>query len=188
MLIYIHGFNSSARSFKAALVRSRIAVLGRAVEFSCPELDHRPMRAIAQLKTLMAREKGAPIALIGSSLGGYYATYLAERHGARAALINPAVRPYDGLRAYLGPQRNLYTGMQYEFTEQHLEELRALETARITPEHYLLLVTTGDEVLDYRMAAARYKGCQQIVVEGGDHGFSGFADYLEPVLAFCDGK
>jgi predicted esterase YcpF (UPF0227 family) len=188
MLIYIHGFNSSARSFKAALVRAHMVAQERGSEFACPDLDPRPTRAIAQLEALLAGEKSASVALIGSSLGGYYATYLAEQRGLRAALINPAVRPYEGLRAYLGPQRNLHTGMQYEFTEQHLAELRALETARISPEHYLLLVTTGDEVLDYRMAAAKYNGCEQVVVEGGDHGFSGFADYLEPVLAFCDGK
>ena len=188
MLVYIHGFNSSARSFKAALVRSRMAALGRGSELACPDLDHRPTRAITQLEALLAGEKSAPVALIGSSLGGYYATYLAEQRGVRAALINPAVCPHDGLRAYLGPQRNLYTGAQYDFNAQHIEELRALEVSRVTPEHYLLLVATGDDVLDYRMATAKYDGCEQIVVKGGDHGFSGFADYLDRVLAFCGVK
>jgi hypothetical protein len=185
MLIYIHGFNSSALSFKARLIRERMAALGRSTAFACPDLDHHPKQAIAQLEALMTGEESAPLVLVGSSLGGYYATYLAERYGARAALINPAVRPYEGLRAYVGPQRNLYTGVQYEFTAQHLAELRALEVARITPGRYLLLVTTGDEVLDYRLATAKYSGCEQIVVAGGDHGFSGFADYLDVVLRFC---
>jgi predicted esterase YcpF (UPF0227 family) len=166
-------------------MRERMAALGRSAEFACPELHHQPRQAIAQLEALMAGEESASVALLGSSLGGYYATYLAEKHGVRAALINPAVRPYEGLRAYLGPQRNLYTGAQYEFTAQHLAELRAFEVARITSERYLLLVTTGDEVLDYRLATAKYSGCKQIVVEGGDHGFNGFADYLDVVLAFC---
>jgi predicted esterase YcpF (UPF0227 family) len=165
-----------------------MAALGRGVEFACPELDHHPLQAIAQLEALMAGEESAPVALVGSSLGGYYATFLAEKHGLRAALINPAVRPYEGLRAYLGPQRNLYTGAQYEFTAQHLAALHDLEVPRITPARYLLLATTGDEVLDYRLAVTRYRGCEQIVVEGGDHGFSGFADYLEVVLAFCGKK
>lgn len=185
MLIYIHGFNSSALSFKAGLVRERMGTLGRAADFACPELDHHPKRAIAQLETLIADVAGTPIALLGSSLGGYYATYLAEKYAVRAALVNPAVRPYEGLRDYVGVQRNLYTGAQYEFTEQHLAELRALEVPRITPERYLLLVTTGDEVLDYREAVAKYKGAEQIVVEGGDHGFSAFADYIDIVLAYC---
>lgn len=185
MLIYIHGFNSSALSAKAGLVRERMAALGRSAQFACPELDHRPGRAIAQLEALIARADKEPVALIGSSLGGYYATYLAEKHDLRAALVNPAVKPYELLRACLGVQRNLYTGAQYEFTEEHLAELRALEVERITPARYLLLVTTGDEVLDYRQAVARYAGCEQIIVEGGDHGFSRFAEQLDAVLAFC---
>jgi predicted esterase YcpF (UPF0227 family) len=188
MLIYVHGFNSSALSFKARLIRERMAALGRGAEFACPELDHYPKQAIAQLEALMASEKSEPVALVGSSLGGFYATYLAEKHGARAALINPAVRPYDGLRAYLGPQRNLFTGAQYEFTARHLAELRDFEATRVTSEHYLLLVTTGDEVFDYRQAVEKYRGCDEIVVTGGDHGFSDFEEYVDVVIAFCDRK
>ncbi len=185
MLVYIHGFNSSALSFKAGLVHERMVGLGRRAEFACPELDHRPSRAIAQLERLIAGAGGAPVTLIGSSLGGYYATWLAEAHGLKAVLVNPAVRPYEGLRDHVGRQRNLHTGAEYEFTERHLVELRALEVARITPARYLLLVTTGDEVLDYRQAVEKYAGCRQIVIQGGDHGFSGFADYLDVVLKFC---
>jgi predicted esterase YcpF (UPF0227 family) len=188
MLVYIHGFNSSALSFKARLIRERMAALGRGMEFVCPELDHHPKQAIAQLEALITGEESAPIALVGSSLGGYYATCLAEKHGARAALINPAVRPYEGLRAYLGPQRNPYTGMQYEFTAGHLAELQELDTASVTPERYLLLVTTGDEVLDYRRAVEKYRGGEEIVVTGGDHGFSDFGKYVDVVIAFCDRK
>jgi uncharacterized protein len=185
MVIYIHGFNSSALSFKAGLVCERMAALGRAAEFVCPDLDHRPRHAVAQLEKLISSAGRQPVALIGSSLGGYYATYLAEKHGARAALVNPAVRPYELLRGYLGTQCNLYTGAQYEFTAQHLAEMRALEVPRITPARYLLVVTTGDEVLDHRDALAKYRGCEQIVVDGGDHGFRAFADYLDIVLDFC---
>ena len=183
MLIYIHGFNSSPQSFKARLLRERMAALGRDAEFACPALDPRPRQAIAQLEALVAGANGKP-ALIGSSLGGYYATYLAEQHGMRAVLINPAVRPYDLLAGYLGLQRNLYTGAEYPFTAQHIQELHALEVEHVMPERYLLLVTTGDEVLDYRMATARYRGAQQIVVKGGDHGFSDFKDHLDPILRF----
>lgn len=183
MIIYVHGFNSSAQSFKARLIGERLTALGRAGEFACPDLDHRPARAIAQLEAVLAQYPAA--VLVGSSLGGFYATHLAEKHDGRAVLVNPAVRPYDLLRDFLGHQRNIYTGEEYEFTEQHLAELRALEVPRISPERYLLLVTTGDEVLDYLHAAARYAGCEQLVIPGGDHGFSSFADYLDPVLRFC---
>ena len=185
MLLYIHGFNSSAQSHKARLTRERMAALGRAEEFACPDLDHRPRRAIAQLEALIGGAGDAPVSMIGSSLGGYYATYLAEKHALRAALLNPAVRPYERLHEALGPQRNLYTGAPYQFTSGHLSELEALEVPHVTASRYLLLVTTGDEVLDYRMAVTRYAGCRQVVIEGGDHGLSGFVDYLDPVLAFC---
>lgn len=160
--------------------------LGRENEFLCPDLHHRPARAMRQLEEVIADAKESAVALVGSSLGGYYATCLAERHALPAVLVNPAVRPYELLRACLGPQRNLYTGEQYEFTAAHLEELRALEVDSVTLERYLVLVATADEVLDYRMATAKYGGARQIVVEGGDHGFSALGDYLDEVLRHCD--
>ena len=186
VLIYIHGFNSSSQSHKARLVRDRLAALGRAGEYRCPDLPHRPAAAMARLEALLVAADPAKTTLIGSSLGGYYATWLAERHGCRAVLINPAVQPYLGLRNYLGTQKNIYTGEPYEFTEAHLAELRALEVDAVTPERYLLIVGTDDEVLDYRVALARYSGCRQIVVEGGDHGLGDFGGYLDQVLAYAN--
>jgi uncharacterized protein len=183
VLIYIHGFNSSPASAKAQLVKSRLEATGRSAEFTAPALPHSPAQAASLLDALVARHPGA--ALIGSSLGGYYATCLAEKHGARAALLNPAVRPYELLSAHLGVQQNLYTGESYEFTARHVEELRVLEVASITPARYLLVAATGDEVLDYRRALDRYRGCRTILVEGGDHGLSTFADHVDAVLDFC---
>lgn len=183
MLIYIHGFNSAPASFKARLISERMRALGRENEYIVPALPHRPAEAMALL--CAAVEKNPNAALIGSSLGGFYAAYLAERYALRAALVNPAVRPYTLLRNYLGPQKNLYTGAEYELTAQHVTELEALDTAIITPARYLLLTRTGDEVLDYRDAVEKYRGAQQRVIPGGDHGFGDFADYLDEVLAFC---
>jgi len=100
-------------------------------------------------------------------------------------LLNPAVRPYDLFTGHIGWQQNFHTGERYEFTAQHVEELRALEVAGITPGRYLLIAATGDEVLDYRAAVTRYQGCRQIVIDGGDHGLSEFALYLDPVIEFC---
>jgi predicted esterase YcpF (UPF0227 family) len=125
------------------------------------------------------------VCFVGSSLGGFYATYLAEARGARAVLINPAIEPYVGLRAYLGPQRNLHTGQAYELTEAHLHDWEELEVPRITPSRYLLLVETGDEVLDYRQAVRRYAGCEQVVVEGGDHSLQSFPRHLARILEFA---
>ena len=144
--------------------------LGRAADYVVPALPHRPAEAMALLRGLVEQNPGA--ALIGSSLGGYYATWLAEHHASRVVLVNPAVRPYELLAGHIGRQKNLYTGEEYEFTRAHVDELRALECATIMPQRYFLMVETGDEVLDYRHAVERYRGARQLVIEGGDHGFS----------------
>jgi uncharacterized protein len=184
MILYIHGFNSSPASFKAGLLGRRLASIGRGGEFRAPHLPHRPAVAAALLEAEVAKHPGA--SLVGSSLGGYYATWLAEKYGSRVVLVNPAVRPYELLRAEVGMQQNLHTGERYEFTARHLDELAALEVQAITrPDRYLLMVRTGDETLDCRQALARYRGCRSLVLEGGDHAFSDFGDYLDVVLEFC---
>ena len=184
-LVYIHGFNSSALSFKAGLVARRMAALGRSSDFLCPELPDRPAQAIALLESCVKDRDPHEVALMGSSLGGFYATWLAERYGVRAVLVNPAVKPYELLTQAFGRQKNLYTQAEYEFTQEHLSELRALEVTHVTPSRYLLITRTGDEVLDYCQAVERYRGCEQLVIEGGDHGFGDFERYLDRALAFC---
>jgi hypothetical protein len=186
MLIYIHGFNSSPASHKANLLRQRLRSLGRESAFSSPALPDIPSAAIELLKSEIALYPAERLTLVGSSLGGYYATYLAEQLDLRAVLINPAITPHEGLRAYLGPQQNLYTGHTYQLTEQHLAELQALHVAQPTRlERYYLMVTTGDELLDYRQAVSKYANAKQLVVQGSDHGFSDFASYLDSVLEFA---
>ncbi|OGA53089.1 MAG: esterase [Betaproteobacteria bacterium RIFCSPLOWO2_12_FULL_62_58] len=183
MLIYIHGFNSSPASSKAGLIQRELERRGRGGEFLAPALPHSPAAAAALLAQMVRAHPDA--CLIGSSLGGFYATWLAETHGVRAVLLNPAVRPHELLAGAVGRQKNFHTGEEYDFTLQHIAELRALEVAAITPERYLLLVETGDEVLDYRHAVEKYRGARQVVIKGGDHGFSDFADHLDVVLEFC---
>ena len=153
---------------------------GLAHEYACPALPPLAGDAIKAIQPLV--KKG--VTFIGSSLGGFYATYLAEKHGAKAVLINPAIDPHVGLRAYLGPQKNLHTGEPYELTEAHLREWERLYVPRITPSRYLLIVETGDEVLDYRKAVERYAGCEQIVVQGGDHSLQSFPKHLPRILEF----
>ena len=186
MIFYIHGFNSSPASHKANQLRQRLAAVGREHEFACPPLAHWPDRAMAQLKDQIAIADPKQVTLVGSSLGGFYATWLTEQLGCRSVLVNPAITPHEGLRAYLGQQKNLYTGEQYELTEDHLAQLKALYIAR--PKRmdcYLLIHTTGDELLDWRVAVQCYQGCRQIVVGGSDHGFSEFGDYIDSVLEFA---
>jgi len=154
-----------------------------------PDLQHDPAEAVAAVAAWIEREVGAPadeLTLVGSSLGGYYATHLAERFGARAVLINPAIRPYDDLREYIGPQVNLYSGETFEVIEAHFAALLALKAARITrPARYFLLVRTGDEVLDWREAVAFYGGAWQYVAGGGDHGWTDFDAEVPSVLRFA---
>jgi len=188
MYIYIHGFNSSPASTKSRQLQTRLEALGRRDEFACPALSHWPREAMRQLEALLHDRSVGAVTLVGSSLGGCYATWLAERHGCRAVLVNPALAPHLGLEAYLGAQRNLYTGETYELTREHLAQLAAYHVERpARPELYFLMVTTGDEVLDYRLAVTKYAGAKQLVIQGSNHGFAEFEGHLDAVLAFGDG-
>ena len=179
MIVYLHGFNSSPQSHKAQVMQRYMTVRGLAHEFACPALPVDALGAVRAIERLKAD------CYVGSSLGGYYATWAVEQGRGRAVLINPAIDPHVGLRAYLGPQKNLFTGEPYELTEAHLAHWRELYQPRITPERYLLLVETGDEVLDYRRALERYAGAEQVVVQGGDHSLRSFEDHLPRILAFA---
>jgi predicted esterase YcpF (UPF0227 family) len=182
MIIYLHGFNSSPQSHKAQLMGAYMAERGLASNFACPAL---PPLASDALGEIERRLPGTDVCFIGSSLGGFYATYLAEKHAARAVLINPAIEPHVGLRAFIGPQKNLHTGEPYELTEGHLRQWEALYVPQITPSRYLLLVETGDEVLDYREAVMRYAGAEQLVIHGGDHSLQSFPQHLPRILQFA---
>ncbi|HWQ38082.1 MAG TPA: YqiA/YcfP family alpha/beta fold hydrolase [Burkholderiales bacterium] len=186
MILYIHGFNSSPASHKSNQLREYLRRTRPGTVFSCPALSHWPAQAIRTLESEVRRAGTEGVTLVGSSLGGFYATWLVERFDCRAVLVNPAITPQEGLRAYLGPQRNLYTQEQYTLTEEHLQQLAALYVPGLRRvDRYLLLQTTGDEVLDWRKAVARYEGCRQIVIHGSDHGFKEFEQYLEIVALFA---
>ncbi len=184
MILYLHGFTSAPQSHKARALQARMAARGCGDRFVCPQLPPSPREAIALADGFIARAP-APVTLVGSSLGGFYATVLAGRYGLRAVLINPAVHPQLLLRDALGPQKNWHTGEEYEFTQSHLNTLAAMdEPAPAQPTNLLLMVETGDEVLDYRDAVAYYRDCHQIVLQGGDHGFSRFIDLLPFIDSF----
>ena len=139
MIVYLHGFNSSPRSHKAQVLGRYLAERGMAGEYACPALPPLASDAIREAEKLVSRSP----CFIGSSLGGFYATWLAEKHALKAVLINPAIDPHVGLRAYLGRQENLHTGEPYELTEAHLAEWEKLYAPRITPSRYLLI---GDSI------------------------------------------
>lgn len=188
MIVYLHGFRSAPASIKAQALKRRMESRGLGHAFWCEQLPVSPRAAIALIEDQLARCKarGVEATLVGSSLGGYYATALAERHGLRAALVNPAVVAPLELGAYVGEQTNMYTGEVFDFTAMHIDELRRLEVPSITrPERYWLLVESGDEVLDYRHAVQKYTGARHTVLEGGDHSFTRWEDYLDELIAFA---
>ncbi|KAB0547690.1 esterase [Pseudomonas argentinensis] len=183
-ILYIHGLNSSPASTKASQLSAAMTSWGLQAQLRVPALHHHPRQAIAQLEALIA-ELGRPT-LVGSSLGGYYATHLAERHGLKALLINPAVRPHELFDGYLGTQTNLYSGETWELTEDHVAALAELAVEPPTdPARYQVWLQTGDETLDYRRAQAYYRHCALRIEAGGDHGFQGFAERLPMLFAFA---
>jgi hypothetical protein len=183
-LLYIHGFNSSPASSKATQLSRLMQRLGLAERLRVPALHHHPRQAMAQLESAIA-ELGRPV-LVGSSLGGYYATHLAERHGLKALLINPAVRPHLLFDGNLGPQQNLYSGEVWDLTHDHVAALVELEVPPpCDPERFQVWLQTADETLDYRVAERYYRACALRIQAGGDHGFQGFAARLPMLLGFA---
>ncbi|MFC0167038.1 YqiA/YcfP family alpha/beta fold hydrolase [Pseudoduganella danionis] len=186
MILYLHGFRSSPRSMKARLMAERMAALGLEQQWLCPQLPASPKLAMQQVLALIEGVPASELRIVGSSLGGYYATWLAERLGCPAVLLNPAVVPLKDLDKHVGVTTAYHSDEPFEFKREYIDELRALAVAKITePQRYLLLAATGDEVLDYRDMVAHYAGAQQHIIDGSDHGISEFADYLDEVLAFC---
>ncbi len=182
-LVYLHGFRSSPQSFKARLLGERLAGLGLAERFACPQLPASPAAAV----DLVLREiaPGPADTLVGSSLGGYYATWLAERSGCRAVLLNPAVFPVRDLAGHTGAQPMYHSDDEFVFESRYLGELAQLEAAPSRPERYLLIAAKGDELLDWREMVAKYRGAPTILLEGGDHGLSEFSALVDRVLAFA---
>ncbi len=160
--------------------------LGLAERYWCEQLSHEPARAIAQAETAIAHARGTPT-LVGSSLGGFYATWLAERHDLRAVLVNPAVFD-EGFDAepFIGEHANLYTGERFRFGPEHVAQIAALRLPRLTnPARFWLLAEDADEVLDTRLAVAHFAGAKQTVLAGGDHSFTRWDDYIDPVIRYA---
>jgi predicted esterase YcpF (UPF0227 family) len=186
MMLYLHGFRSSPHSMKARLMGERMAALGCGADYLCPQLPASPKLAMELALSLVQGVKADELAIVGSSLGGYYATWLAERLGCRAVLLNPAIVPRQDLQQHVGVTTQYHSDQPFEFKPHYIDELRALDVAAITrPERYYLIAATGDEVLDYRDMVAHYRDARQLVIQGSDHGISEFADYIDGVLAFC---
>ena len=189
MILYLHGFRSSPSSMKARMMSRRMQESGRADEFHCPQLPASPTHAIQLTQRLCADWNPAELTIIGSSLGGYYATYLAEQFHCRAVLLNPAVKPPRDLASYVGVSTLYHSDDVFEFKEEYVHELPLYTIDKVTqPERYFLIAATGDEVLDWHEMAEHYAQSRQLIIEGSNHAISGFGDYIDQIMAFCDAR
>ncbi len=187
-LLYLHGFGSSPASNKARLMAAAVASRHPNVTWACPALNASPRQAMNEVLQLVADWPRATMAVVGSSLGGFYATWLAERLGCKAALLNPAVHPARDLAAYIGENKHWHHPEQsFLFEPVHVEELRTQEVAHIThPERYFAVIAKGDEVLDWREMTCHYPGARIKLLPAGDHALSDFEQHLDEVLGFLD--
>lgn len=190
-LLYLHGFRSSPRSFKAQRLQAWLAAHRSAVHWWCPQLPPSPRAAMALVQAGIRDWPAASSAVVGSSLGGYYATWVAQATGWPAVLLNPAVDPARDLAPYVGELTAFHAPEErLVFHTRYLAELRQLQVPAIAhPERLLAVIAKGDEVLDWREMSARYAGASRRLVEGGDHALSDFDDHLPHILRFlqlCD--
>ncbi len=185
-LLYLHGFRSSPQSVKARKMAALVAARHPGVIWWCPQLPPSPREAMRMVLAGVAGWPAHSMAVVGSSLGGFYATHVAETIGCRAALLNPAIYPARDLAKYIGEQTAWHDPQErFHFAPEFVDELRALEHGPVAdPARYYALIAKGDEVLDWREMTGRYPGAQIRLLEGSDHAISDFDDHLGELLAF----
>jgi predicted esterase YcpF (UPF0227 family) len=185
MLIYIHGFGSSGFGGKAQQMKAYCAQQG--IAYMAPSLSTIPTLAVTQLADLIeAFLRHEKVGLVGSSLGGFYAQYLADKYAIPAVLINPAVFAHERLLEALGSCTNYFDGSKYEWNQGHVDMLANYAVTQPPVEKLWLLAQTGDEVLDYREAETFLKGAKQTIEVGGDHSFQGLDRHFQAIIDFLD--
>ena len=183
-IIYLHGFASSSDSTKAKLIQKFISKNHKKVKIFTPDLSNHFNEAILQIKELISVcEK--PIAFMGSSLGGYYADYFAQKLNAKAVLINPAISPLEGFDIHLGENENYSTGEKFNLSHEDIEYLRSISHKKfMNHEKTLVLVESGDEILNYSKSISYFAGSQIDIVFGGNHSYSSFEEKLKKIANF----
>lgn len=185
-LLYLHGFRSSPESTKARMFAQRMQERHPKVTWWCPALPHSPRLAMAMVLEGVAQWPVDQIAVVGSSLGGFYATHVAETLGCPAVLLNPAVDPARDLSHYVGEQTAWHNPQErFVFEPGFIDELRALTHGPVArPANYFAVIAKGDEVLDWREMTARYGGARIKLLEGSDHAISDFSVHIDEVFDF----
>jgi hypothetical protein len=187
-LLYLHGFRSSPHSAKARVVAARVAARHPSVSWWCPQLPPSPREAMTLVTQGVANWPRETMAVVGSSLGGFYATWVAEQTACRAVLLNPAVHPARDLTKHIGEQTSWHDPAEhFFFRPEYVDELYALEAGPLhQPSHYFAVIAKGDEVLDWREMAARYAGARIKLLEGSDHALSDFDAHIDEIFEFLD--
>jgi uncharacterized protein len=186
-IIYIHGFLSSPLSAKAEITRKWLLQNRPDIQFHCPHLPPYPNETKKILEDLVEGLLPQSVYLMGSSLGGFWASWLTENYSLPSVIINPAVSPQDFMPKYLDIDlKNYHTHDSYRLQSHHIDEINAVDIPISLWNHYWLLVQTGDETLDYRDAIKKYANCKQTVEEGGDHSFQGFENHLNEIIEWLE--
>lgn len=187
-ILYLHGFLSSPKSIKAQATKAYFEKHHSDVTLHIPELSNFPSKVESQLLALIESTPAlleGGLKLIGSSMGGYLSTFLLEKFGGKAVLINPAVRPYELLQSFIGKHENPYSKEKFEIVASDMEVIKALEASSLSaPERYKVLLQTEDETLDYRLAEEKYAQSQLVIEQGGDHSFVGYENHLPAIAQF----
>lgn len=188
LVVYLHGFRSSPRSSKAVMTGEAIRSMTteeNPIEWYCPQLLASPRESMDMVEKHIQDSIHDRLVVIGSSLGGYYANYLAEKYDCKGVALNPAVRAPKELASHVGMLTSYDTNEPYDFRPEYIGQLKDLQVECITnPARYFLMAAKGDELLDWQEMVDFYKGAEQLVLEGSDHGISEYSDHLPKVLNF----
>ena len=185
-IIYFHGFKSSSESSKAKAFNGLIKTHSRKTQIIVPDIKDNILDSYAQIEDIIKSTKG-DIAFVGSSLGGYYALYFAQKNNTKAVLINPAIPPLEGFDIYLGKNENYDTGNKFLITKDDINFLRSLSYNKIKyPANIMILVESGDEILDYKKTISYFSGSYISIAYGGDHSFSSFSHKFNQIQLFLD--
>lgn len=188
LVVYLHGFRSSPNSSKAVKTKEAIKALStmsNPIHWYCPQLLASPKQSMDMVIEYIQANPVDRLIVIGSSLGGFYANYLAERYQCKAVTLNPAVRAPRELAPHVGVMTAYDSDEPFDFRPEYIDELCALQVERLArPENYFLIAAKGDELLDWKEMVDFYSGAQQLVLEGSDHGISEYSEYLPQVMRF----